>query len=516
MDTENLSLSDDLLEIGAVFTPLPWGEFAAEKFKIFDQWLKGASVFDPTMGEGSLLESLICFGLKQGFTIKQLPTHSLYGNEINSNFYREALKKFREKYNIDLSSNLWNEDIFSLSENKGPFDILFGNPPWQNFVDLGEEYKIKIKKEFFKYDLVENSQKLLLGGSRIDLSALVIQKTIKEFLKTRGRAYFFLPLSLFLGGGASQHFRKYAIENIRYSVKKIYDFNDLRIFDGISTRYGLASFQRNEKQSFPIKFTRLEKKNWLPYFARPILNPRAPLSILRNKEGNPLENFTFIRVKKESSPRQGVNSCGANSVFFFDSYQELDSKSCLVSNIKLPKKYIYPLLSAPNFRQKKPIPSKWVLLPYLKNGRPLEKKDIINEKSLFEYLSQNKKVLENRKGSLIGSYLKRGYWWSLLGVASYSFFPYKIVWEAYGRSVFKPMIVKGEWQANQSLQAFIPLQSLKDAKRILLALQDPAIEDYLLSLKMEGTMNWAQPGKIKALLNFMDFAKARKAKEHGV
>ena len=43
---------------------------------------------------------------------------------------------------------------------------------------------------------------------------------------------------------------------------------------------------------------------------------------------------------------------------------------------------------------------------------------------------------------------------------------------------------------------------MSEAKRILGLLKDKRVEEYLLSLKMEGTMNWAQPGKIKKLVKF--------------
>ncbi len=93
-------------------------------------------------------------------------------------------------------------------------------------------------------------------------------------------------------------------------------------------------------------------------------------------------------------------------------------------------------------------------------------------------------------------------WWALLGVGPYNFAPYKIVWEAYGRKKFSPQIFEGQWQANQALQAFIPCDSEKEAKNILQKLENPVVEKILLSHRMEGTMNWAQPGKIKKLINF--------------
>ena len=68
-DTKTFDLSDKELNIGDVFTPLRWGEFAIQQFGIFQKWLEGATIFDPTMGEGNLLESLITYGISAGMSM---------------------------------------------------------------------------------------------------------------------------------------------------------------------------------------------------------------------------------------------------------------------------------------------------------------------------------------------------------------------------------------------------------------------------------------------------------------
>jgi hypothetical protein len=91
-----------------------------------------------------------------------------------------------------------------------------------------------------------------------------------------------------------------------------------------------------------------------------------------------------------------------------------------------------------------------------------------------------------------------------MGVGLYNFTKYKIVWEAYGKKTFSPRLFNGYWQANQSLQAFIPCEDKKTAEQLLVQLSNPLVENYLLASKMEGTMNWAQPGKISSFLHFVD------------
>ena len=502
---KTFDLSDKDLQIGDVFTPLKWGEFAIDKFDLFTKWLNGASIFDPTMGEGNLLEALITFGLTKGHTIENLPTNNLFGNELNTIYYQKALNKFKEKYGLDMSKNFTNEDLLRL--NPKGFDIIFGNPPWQNFVDLPDSYKEQIKSYFFKFDLVGNTQNLLLGGSRIDIAALIIQISIKDFLNQHGEAIIFLPLSLFLNDGANRNFRTYSIGEVNYSVDSVFDFNDEDVFGGIATRYGLSHFIRDKKPVFPIPYFRNEGGAWNTYIAKPMFHATDPLSIITNDKGDSFDNIKHVLIKKESSPRQGINTCGANDVYFFDDLIEMNDDLVRVSNkskekVILPKKFIFPLVTSKEFKGELTNPSKWVLLPYNSSGKPLEWKQIQQFPELSIYLESNMEVLQSRKGVMLNAMLKRGHWWAMLGVGEYNFFPYKVVWEAYGKTTFNPTIFEGNWQANQSLQAFIPVRSMAEAKRIHSDLSDKQIENYLLSLKMEGTMNWAQPGKIKKIIKF--------------
>jgi len=504
-DIKTFDLSDKDLQIGDVFTPIKWGEFAINKFDLFSKWLKGASIFDPTMGEGNLLESFITYGLSKGFAIENLPTNNLFGNELNTHYFNKAINKFKEKYGLDMSKNFTNEDLLRLKPRK--FDIIFGNPPWQNFVDLPESYKEQIKSYFFKYDLVDNTQNLLLGGSRIDIAALIIQISIKDFLIQDGEAIIFMPLSLFLNDGANRNFRTYSIGDVKYSVDTVFDFNDEDVFGGIATRYGLSHFIRDKKPIFPIPYYRNEGGTWNHYIAKPMFHETDPLSIMSNDEDDNFDNIKPVLIKKESSPRQGINTCGANDVYFFDDLTDVNEDLVSVSNksrdkVILPKKFIFPLITSKEFKGELSNPSKWVLLPYNRNGKPLEWKQIQEFPELCFYLESNKDVLQGRKGVMLNAMLNRGNWWAMLGVGEYNFFPYKVVWEAYGKTTFNPTVFEGFWQANQSLQAFIPVKSLTEADRIQKDLSDKQIENYLLSLKMEGTMNWAQPGKIKKIIRY--------------
>ncbi len=486
-------------EIGTVFTSPRWAKFVIERFSIFDHWLAGKTVFDPTMGNGQLLISLVEYGLDNGYELDDLPLNRLFGNEINTRYYQEVIAHFQSNYNFDLTNQITNSELLELQPKQ--FDIIFGNPPWQNFVDLPEEYKPFIKSKMDEFGLIKNKKNLLLGSSRIDLSALIIQCSMSDFLKSNGDAYFFLPLSLFLNDGAHEQFRKFEVKDSFFGLISIIDLANTDAFHSVNTRHGVAHFTKDKKTSYPIPYYVFEDNSAQKNLAGPLYNPFGPLSISKKLEY--FQNPTFIDIEKSAQPRQGINTSGANSVFIFNDVKKISEDLVLIENThELPSKFIFPLLTNENFDSNSTEATKWVLLPYHSNGKVLTLSELDEFPQLKSYLEIHEVKLKNRKGRLIQTMIQKGIWWSLLGVGPYSFAKYKIVWRAYGRKKFDPILVEGNWQANQSLQAFMSFSNKKNAQKILSKLQKPEIEAYLKSLHMDGTMNWAQPGKIKSFLKF--------------
>jgi hypothetical protein len=494
----------DLL-MGTVFTPRRWAEFAVAETGLFQKWIDGATIFDPTMGEGNLLSALITYGMVKGFGVRELPWHRLYGNELNTRLYERAVERFRIAYGLNMTANFSNEDILTLPRRS--YDIVFANPPWQNFVDLPPDYKEAVKPYFLSLGLVADSRELLLGGSRIDIAALVLQVVLQDFLREGGELVAFFPLSLLLNDGAHRQFRNFGIGDLRFSLRQVWDFAGQDIYGGVTTRHGLLHIVRDQPTVFPLPYHQWQEAGWKQGYAMPMLDPTAPFSIFDHPPGPDELAITPIRLPKASVPRQGINTGGANALFFFDRLTDSGDGLVKVGNphgpdVELPHALLHPLITSANFKNADDTPRKWVLLPYTASGKVMDAAQVAAHPTLSAYLATHLAALQGRKGLLIQNMVARGHWWGLLGVGPYCFFPYKVVWEAYGRGEFRPQIFDARWQVNQSLQAYIPVHSLAEAERVLQALQQPNVEAYLRSLKMEGTMNWAQPGKIKRLIRF--------------
>lgn len=499
-------------KFGAVFTPAKWADKIVEKH-FFKEWLNGATVLDPTAGEGVFLKAFLSIAMKRGIKLTPDRISRLYGIELNQEYVNNFYKAVATEFSIAFpQTNFIQGDIF-FQENEIKADLLIGNPPWVNFSDLEETYKEKTKHLYIHFGLVKNQKDLLLGNARTDIATLVLAKVLHSNLTENGKAIFFLPLSIFQNDGANQEFRNYHIRGVEFAVENILDFNGEKIFEDILGRYGMAHFRRNQKQTFPIKYHVLKNGIWKTHKAKPLFNITDPLTVFDNAETERrLDNFQKISLPRYCQPRQGVNTCGANEIFFFNSHEILDDgrvrlKNKLGDDIIVSKNYVFPLTISSTLAAAHPKPEKVILVPHFDNGKPIDLETLKKETALFNYLSKYRNILENRKGVLINAWIAKGFWWALMGVGEYSFASYKIMWKAFGESVFTPRVLTpdkylGSWQGNQSLNAYIGVSTLVEAKQVLDKLTNPLIQEYLSSLRMQGTCNWAQPGRMKKLIAF--------------
>lgn len=485
--------------IGAVFTPLTYARDTILTTGLYDRWREGAVILDPTAGNGNFIESFLKIARERGEELQAKDLKNLYAIEMQEKYICEFHHKIKTEYKVDFPKKNFIQGDYLFSDLKIQADYLLGNPPWLNYCDLENHYKEKIKHFFLETGLATSKKKLLLGSSRIDMAALIIVEAIRKNLKNGGEALFYLPLSLFLNDGAHNGFRS-IINSGRFSLNYIHDYKKHPIFPDVSTRYGFASFTKGKKTDYPVYYGLMQSDSSLEaQEVSPIGEPESPYIIHKKDE---TWEIPSIEIDKTNKPRQGLNTCGANRLFIFDSKAEKTEDLWEMKNREisalLPGDLIYPLIGAKQFQNNKN--HRYVFLPYNHNGKVLSKEELQSYPEAWNYLKSHYKTLRNRKGVLIQSSIQKGFWWSLLGIGPYSFSPWKVVWEAYGKKEFKAIVFSSEsekiWQPNQALQAFVPMQNQKDAEKMVKQLNNPLIEKILRDQGMEGTCNWAQPGKM--------------------
>jgi predicted RNA methylase len=480
--------------IGEFFTPPQWARWLLEKWQVGDRWLAGATICDPTAGAGIFALSLLAIARERNIplTTELISRITLIERKITHlNTFREQVVR---QYGINFpESNCLECDLITNPPDQ-KFDILVGNPPWANFANLPDDYKQILKPYFVAAGLVPDRKQVLLGASRMDIAALILKVALGRLLTKQGKGYFFVPLSLFSGGDAHLGFRNYSAQGRSFRVKEVFEFTETPVFEAVVTAYACAAFEVDILQTFPVPYYREHQSKWQEYVAKPLRLPTDEWRIIDQAQVEQKEQAIEIPITPNQKPRQGANTCGANAVFIFEQKPDF-----------LPADFVYPLVTKELWREGNQEPNKWILLPYEPHtGKPIDWERLSIYPELRRYLEKCKTRLINRRGTLIQGAIAKGYWWALLGVGLYSFAPYKIIWQAYGKSDFSPLLlsnVDGQfWQGNQAMHAFIPCWSLENALQLLDLLKNPRIPRLLHELNGGGKCNWAQPGKIKKIL----------------
>jgi hypothetical protein len=484
------------------FTPRTWAIQLAEENGIVDAWLAGATVLDPTCGRGDLLLGLMTSATRRGCSASELPVQRLFGVEREPTFLRALVSDARREFGLEIPRENLQRADFLQDEIQFSADVLFGNPPWINFCDLIDDEKAALKPLFMRYGLVPDRRRLLLGASRVDVAALVVVKAIVDHLQSGGTGTFFLPLSLLTGEGAHAGFRRYCAASVSFAVTKVRDLTELAVFPGVATRYGTVSFQRDAIPHWPIQW-RDATERW----AAPLDGPDGSLAIADSPTAlDRLRQRPRIVVPPGSRPRQGVNPCGASKLLFIRDVVPLDDEradatSAAVGRVVLPRRFLYPLLTADQFENPTAPPRRWVLLPHdPETSQPLTLGQVTACPELAEYLERCRPMLENRRGQWLRQWIDRGRWWALLGVGPYCFASYRVTWPAYGATRFTPCVFAAPWQGQQALHAHIACKSLGDAQRLAAALSRPEVEEYLRAFGTAGTRSFAQPGRVARVL----------------
>lgn len=496
--------------LGQVYTPPAVAARIVGDHGVVRAWLEGASVLDPTAGDGSFLEALVVCALREGVAPSQLPLHRLHGIERNPLALRDFVARLHARHGLRLpADNLRVVDLFE-ARNIPPVDWLVGNPPWVNYVDLDEAQRAQLRPHFHACGLVRDARRLLLGGSRIDLAALVIAWSIRHHLRPHGEALFLAPLSLYLNDGAHEGFRRHQTDGVSFALRAVWDHRDAPLFPEVATRHGLLHYTRDARTQWPVPWHACSPVGATTAWARPCDGALGPLAVGTMETATTRPSVgPGVSALHTWRPRQGANTCGATDLFVFDRcVDEGDTvrvSNKLLQGVRLPKRYVLPLMTTDTFRDAGPVPRRWMLVPHdADSGRPLNPQQVEAYPDLARHLHAHRTRLQTRKGTMLGTHLRRGHWWALLGVGPYAYSPWRVAWEAFGRSTFRPVLLgptdAGPWQGNQALHAYVPVADAAEGASLLETLSPARVEPLLQAHRMEGTCNWAQPGRIARIL----------------
>jgi hypothetical protein len=432
-DIEALLTKESRLKDGIFFTP---GETVA---MILDR-LPGSgigTVIDSAAGSGNFLMA----------AARKWPGARLWGIEKNPEVYRLAAPALARFPQITWLGGDCLTETFDIP----PCDLYLGNPPFINHTDLDPDYREQIRPLWRDSGLAGSGFSLLLGNSRADLASLIFHETIRKYLKQDGRFGVILPLSLLSGGGANAPFHRLAGLRAEYMENLT---GSTRFRNAVHPAFYIEGIKGGETV-FPVRAGGFPGSTWSP---------------------EPMARAGFYKA------RQGINTLGANKVFFFDGEPPFESR-----------------LTRPLYRGTDPClwggePTGSVLFPYRDDGTLIPENELEGQyPKAWQWLLNHREILERRI-----SRHTRGRWYSLFGVGPYTGTPWKVIWRAMGQNRIRAS-VSGRGLANQALHGYIPAGLEREAGYLAAVLNSEACHRILSARTRPGSLSFGQPGTVSNL-----------------
>jgi hypothetical protein len=357
----------------------------------------------------------------------------------------------------------------------GQFDYIVGNPPWINWEHLPDGYRQSIKPVWERYGLFPHGgMDTILGKGKKDISMLMTFTVMDGLLRAGGKLGFIITQSVFKTAGSGQGFRRFRIPQpnnqfVPLQVLHVDDMVALQPFEGASNRTAVMVLKKGEPTTYPVPYTLWRKKKGVRFtydsslaevlsatvrlnFAAEPVDPNDPTSPWLTAQPHALKAVRKVLGQSDYKAREGVNTGGANGVYWVEIIDRRPDGLVLVRNLTQGAKVqvpevveavesdlLYPLLRGRDVQRWKAEPSAWLLITHLP-GMGLK---AIPEKEMqtdypytYGYLKRFEEVL--RKRAVFKRYFTRkdknnrivetGPFYSMFNVGPYTFAPWKVVW----------------------------------------------------------------------------------------
>ncbi|MGH2951100.1 MAG: N-6 DNA methylase [Solirubrobacterales bacterium] len=371
-----------------------------------------------------------------------------------------------------------------------PFDHIVGNPPWVNWETLPESYRERTNPLWREAGLfVHKGMAAMLGAGKKDVAMLMSYVVSRRLLKERGTLGFVITETVFKTAGAGQGFRRfsYGDSGPSFKVEQVEDLVDLNPFTGATNRTALFVWRRDAKTRYPVRYTvwqRRERRgidrhataDEVDALTRPLRLVASPV-----REDDPTSAWltapkdlvqSLRRIAEtgdaEYEAREGVNSGGANGVYWLDAKAKPDKAGMVaVENLHdvgksvLPKKYgsveqglIHPLVRGQDVQRWTAEPSAHILFvqdPATRRG--IEEARMRSDfPGALKYLSEFEQHLRKRAAfkrfytrvDASGTRIETGRYWSMFNVGGYTLAKHKVVWKDIATDFAAAVIPAGD------------------------------------------------------------------------
>jgi type I restriction-modification system DNA methylase subunit len=387
-----------------------------------------------------------------------------------------------------------------------PVDYVIGNPPWVNWESLPGEYRQDSKELWFKYNLFPHKgMDAILGKGKKDISMIMTYVAMDKYLKAHGRLGFVITQSVFKTSGAGQGFRRFRINN-EIPIAPVYcdDMVKIKPFEA-ANRTAVIVLERDKELEYPVPYTVWKKKERQkidshtplsavlertlrdPFVGKPV-DGRDKTSAWITGKTKALEAVNKVLGESAYKAHEGVNTGGANGVYWVEILQELAEGKVLVRNITegakrkvrqaeavIEKDLLYPLVRGRDVRRWQAKPSAHIIMVQDPQKRRGIDESIMKQKYplTYTYLKQFERVLKSR--AAYRRYFKESDpFYSMFDVGSYTLAPWKVSWR-YIASEFTCSVISADQDYSNNL--IIP-----DHRLIVVSFQTPEEAHYLCAV----------------------------------
>jgi Eco57I restriction-modification methylase len=363
------------------------------------------------------------------------------------------------------------------------FDYVAGNPPWVNWESLAEEYRAATKQLWADYGFfTQRGYRAVVPAGKLELAALFAYAAADSYLADRGKLGFVITQSVFKTRGAGEGFRNFMLPGeTPLRVEAVDDMVALQPFEGAANRTATVVLKKGEKTEYPVRYAiwhatpdylRIRKTfNFEPPLSDVESSIRkqdlAAIPVDVSRPNSPWMTVPYavvpaLRKITGASPykaREGVNTLGANAVYWLRVREKLGSSLLLAENVtegakkkvkqqavRVESDLVYPLLRGRDVSPWNATPSLHILVTHPPTN-PKSAYDESHFRTQFPrahaYLCEHKDLLRRRV-----RVRKLGMPWYALGeIGPYTFAPFKVTWGEVGNDMAAAVVSEAATEA---------------------------------------------------------------------